>query len=582
VASALSLALVGTMYVIPAAQTAEAQQGVTQPSKVANDAPVTPAQIDPTKLPKISAAADQQAPPVVPRRTPNGTAGSAGPQTAAPKAPDYDRSNIPGGSGGSGPAAGAGGPAVAAAAESEAAEPGAGAPRTNSAASPGTNIPASSGGVFNGTSESQSGGFIPPDQGLAVGQFHVVELVNSTIQVFNKPNGASLLGPISLQSWFGTPTNFVFDPVGLVRRGAAAASDQDRHYEVALYLNAATKDSRVLVAVSANGSALSSRCVYQFPGRYNDNTADDAFFDFPKVGVTVQTNALGTSRLLIGGNLFRFSNESFVNNTVIEINKQQIDSCQSASFTRWVGFSDANDNSVGFTPVPVTDYDNSGSFGWYVIETRFGSGSGLTVWRNRFGVGFERFFIDTGNYVDPPGARQPGTSSLLDASDDRLQSAVSRYNVVWTIHGTGLGGCGAGNDTAIEQINGIVLPKSSAVPGLARDLLQLGPCDTNQFMGSVSQDGNGNPLWFYNESGSTTTVHLRGNGFHPTQGFGSPFVFAAAPCACSETRGRWGDYSGIALDPFDQQFVWVAGEVLLGNNNWGTRFGKIYHAAPSI
>ena len=65
------------------------------------------------------------------------------------------------------------------------------------------------------------------------------------------------------------------------------------------------------------------------------------------------------------------------------------------------------------------------------------------------------------------------------------------------------------------------------------------------------------------------------NGTHSLQGFGTPIVLGAGPCACTETRGRWGDYSAAALDPSDQNSIWLAGEILLGNNTWGTRISKI-------
>jgi hypothetical protein len=352
---------------------------------------------------------------------------------------------------------------------------------------------------------------------------------------------------------------------------------------VALYFNSSTLDSRVMVAVSANNSGTSSRCVYHFPGRFFNGTGDDSWTDFPKVGVTRDPANLGNSRLLIGGNLFRWSNNSYVNNTVFEINKANLDNCVAAGFTRWVGFSDANDNSVGFTPVPVTDYDESGGYGWYVLESRFGSGGGITVWRNRFGVGFERFLVDTINYSNPPAASQAGTGALIDTIDDRLQSAVGRYGITWGIHTLAVGGCGAGNDTADLHIFAINTPKNAAAPTINRDFLWFEACADHQYNAAISQDSHGNPSWVYTHSGDATFAHPRMNSYHLIENSaGSPVLVGAGPCACIETRGRWGDYSAASLDPLDQRFIWVASETLVGSNFWGTRIARVLWSGSPI
>jgi hypothetical protein len=299
---------------------------------------------------------------------------------------------------------------------------------------------------------------------------------------------------------------------------------------------------------------------------------------------------------LIGGNLFRFSDNTFVTNTVLEINKQQLDSCVAAAITRWIDFRDY-DSGIGFTPVPTTDYDDTAAYGWHVLLARYGSGTGISVWRNRFGTGWEFTFVDTLDYVNPPDATQPGTATRIDVVDDRLQSAVTRYGKTWGIHTVGLSGCGAGNNVAALHLFSIDTPKTAAAPSLSEspsvpispgtnyglDFFSTGPCGTHRFNGAVSQDAQGNALWVYTESGGTTYPHPRINGYHLVESaVGAPVAFGAAPCACTETGGRWGDYSAVALDSLDQRFLWVASEILTANNVWGTRIGRIIWSGSSI
>ncbi len=45
------------------------------------------------------------------------------------------------------------------------------------------------------------------------------------------------------------------------------------------------------------------------------------------------------------------------------------------------------------------------------------------------------------------------------------------------------------------------------------------------------------------------------------------------------TPNRWGDYSGVGIDPLDQTKVWVAGEYALnngtGSSEWGTFIAEV-------
>jgi hypothetical protein len=173
-----------------------------------------------------------------------------------------------------------------------------------------------------------------------------------------------------------------------------------------------------------------------------------------------------------------------------------------------------------------------------------------------------------------------------------MQSAILRYGKTWMVHASRLGGCGVGGDTAVLHITSIDTPHNAGVPALSRgvspgdpayDFVQAGPCATHQFNGAISQDSHGNALYVYTESGNATYAHPRMNGFHLVENsIGPPVVLGAGPCACIETRGRWGDYSAAVLDPLDQRFIWVASERLIASNFWGTRIGRVLWSGNPI
>ena len=81
---------------------------------------------------------------------------------------------------------------------------------------------------------------------------------------------------------------------------------------------------------------------------------------------------------------------------------------------------------------------------------------------------------------------------------------------------------------------------------------------------------------------STPTVAPRLYGAGTIAGISQQLVLLASSCNCFETRGRWGDFSGVAVDPVDQSKVWVGGELLQANNSWKTQISEIQQVGGGI
>lgn len=573
------LALLGSVSGLEAAPVTLGAAAAGQP--VAGTASVSPTQMNTADLPVISGSATAVAPqdeetdgPAAPGHikkvmSPDDNTRKAAQEGKGPKGKDVDRSKL-----------------IAQNSLADAVASGAVAALGPASEAPSANPPGAVNLQFNGLQQCQGDAAFcwnPPDQAIAGGPAHVLEANNEKLEVFDR-NGNVVSGPFSLQSWFGTASNVsLFDPVATFRGG--------HFYLVALETGSST--STIHLSVSRTNQANGSWCNYAFNGKLGNSWAD-----YPKLGVTVGANS-ANSRLLIATNEFDFSSGGFTNNFVQELPKAQLDACAGFSFTTWSTFTDANDGSIAFTLVPAVNYDNTGDFGWYLATARFGSGSGITVWRNVFGTGFQRFLVDTLDYSNPPGATQPGTSTRIDTIDDRLQSFQIRYNKAWGMHTIDLGGCGSGNDTAVVHIFQAFTPNSTATPSLVtvsdpgslgggtRDGLIVGACGTHQYNGSVSNDANGNALFTYTESGTAEPGTQgyeapRVGGWHLETGFSYGGFLGAVNPGFVNTTGRNGDYSAAALDSIDQRFVWVGNETLIANNFWGTRIGRLINSANAI
>jgi hypothetical protein len=117
---------------------------------------------------------------------------------------------------------------------------------------------------------------------------------------------------------------------------------------------------------------------------------------------------------------------------------------------------------------------------------------------------------------------------------------------------------------------------------------------THTFYPSIAVDAFGNVGIGFAASAPTIFPGAYYTGRKATDPAGTvqPSVTLAAGLAYyirffSGTRNRWGDYSGISVDPADDATFWVFNEYALTrgtiingeDGRWGTRFGKFSFAA---
>jgi hypothetical protein len=172
---------------------------------------------------------------------------------------------------------------------------------------------------------------------------------------------------------------------------------------------------------------------------------------------------------------------------------------------------------------------------------------------------------------------QPGTSQQLDSLGDRLMHRLAYRNF--------------GSYETLVMNHSVMVGSSAGVrwyelrnPGGAPAIYQQGtyaPDATSRWMGSIGMDAKGNIAVGYSTSSSSVfpsiayTGRLAGDPLGTLQA--ENLVVSGSGSQINQmgqmAANRWGDYSGITIDPVDDCTFWYTNEYLKMNGvfNWSTR-----------
>jgi hypothetical protein len=212
---------------------------------------------------------------------------------------------------------------------------------------------------------------------------------------------------------------------------------------------------------------------------------------------------------------------------------------------------------------------------------------------------FTNKFVNLGNIHNSsptfPEAPQAGTTTKIDAGDRRALQAVWRDNSLWVAHTVNPpSGPDAGQATAhwceinTTDLNTPILFQQGNIGGE-----DIAP-GTHTFYPSIAVDAFGNVGIGFAASAPAIFPGAYYTGRKATDPAGTvqPSVTLASGIDYyvrffDGTSNRWGDYSGVSLDPVDDSTFWVfieyaltRGTVIDGEDGrWGTRYGKFSFAA---
>jgi hypothetical protein len=450
---------------------------------------------------------------------------------------------------------------------------------------------------------------IPPDPIGAAGPNHVVSVVNTSIEWHTKADVQQ--NSQSLASFFSSlsPLTQTFDPKVIYDQYA------NRFLVVTLEYSDITQGdpsdtSRIFVAVSAtsdpNGSwyfhAEDSKLTFLNPSTSN---VEDHWADYPGFAVDDQA-------VFICNNMFTFGTTRTNGGSRLWIIDKGIGSNGfydggTAAVSMYDAYA-ATPGSLPSTTQPAHMYGTPpGNTGTFLVSyngiTQGGAGGQEAVQIIRVDnplptPSFSQQFVFVGDiedvggsfgFPDLPDAPQSGTAQTVEVNDRRTLNAVWRNNQLWistTINPNS--GPDVGQTTAhwwklnTTNLNSITLADQGNVGG--EDI--AAECYT--FFPSLAVNASGDMGIGFAASAETIfpgayyTGRLSGDPAGTVQQSvtlraGLDYYYRAF----SGSRNRWGDYSGMSVDPSDDTF-WAFNEyaitrgTLIGGEDgrWGTAWGN--------
>jgi hypothetical protein len=438
---------------------------------------------------------------------------------------------------------------------------------------------------------------IPPDPIAAAGPAHVVSVVNSSIEWYTK--SGVLQGSQSLEDdFFGplAPQARPFDPKVIYDQYA------DRFVVIALVrvdngIFNPNNVSRILVAVSddenPNGNWYLGSINSILTIGFLNNWAD-----YP--GLAIDEEAV-----YITANMFQFQLNGFSGSRLWILEKGDgsggFYDGGTSSLTLHNPSSEAGMQMEAFTLQPAHVFGPGGvpgkagtflvSSGWAAGMTDF-----LSVIRVDDPLGspsFSNQFINLGDVTSGfglPDAPQAGTGVAVETNDGRILNAVWRNNSLWAVNTVSPStGADSGQATAhwhqidTSTLNSLALVQQGNVGG--EDIA----AGTHTFFPAIAVDGIGNAAIGFSASAPGIFPGAYYAGRQPLDPAGTvqPSQTLAAGIdyyirTFGGQRNRWGDYSGMSVDPADDRTFWAYNEYALSrgtptngeDGRWGTRFGS--------
>lgn len=410
---------------------------------------------------------------------------------------------------------------------------------------------------------TQTGGWNPPDAGLAVGPSSILVAVNEAFAIYDK-SGNTLQGPISFGSFFGT-SDSTFDPRALYDNGNASntgfSGGHGRFVLLAVSQNGSAGSSKYMLAVSRDENPQTSGwCTYPL-NAVTGSGSSAAWADFPGLGMDGNNLYITSNQFTFSGNSFQFARALTIPKASVYPNATS-GQCGTASSTDYQNLLDPN-GSASFTVQPANQFAAlpGSTTPMYFVNAIWSSGSQLVV-RSISAMGSPSY-VPVSPYSLPANAPQPGRrAKRIDTGDDRLLGAAFLNNTIYTSNTTGtVSSALSTTPNAYANAQWYAISVGSSYSATSRAI-------TNQSVAyyyPAVAPGNGFVALEVTGSSSTQPASAYYVGSS-----GTPTIYATGVSSYS-LSSRWGDYAAAAPDPSNGgSTVWVLGEYAKTSNGWGT------------
>ncbi|HEY6874311.1 MAG TPA: carboxypeptidase regulatory-like domain-containing protein [Geobacteraceae bacterium] len=428
-----------------------------------------------------------------------------------------------------------------------------------------TSSPLNFDGVSDAAQSKVSGYLVaPPDTNGAVGATQYVQWVNLAFMVFNK-DGTPALGPI--------PGNALWKNLG----GACASNNSGD--PIVQYDKAANRWVMTqpvfsgppyyqCVAVSQTPDATGPYNLYAYPFTN--------FNDYPKLGVWPDAYYMSFNM---------FQGNSFVGAQVCAFDRDGMLKGLSSPGMQCIQLSSSYASLLpsdldGVRPPPAGSPNYFLNFGpnslnlWKFSVVWGSSPSASFTGPATVGVASFSEACNGGGICIP----QLGTSQQLDSLGDRLMYRLayrnfSSHESLVVNHSVATGG--AGNTVGIRWYE-LQAPFTASPPS---QQATYAPDANYRWMGSIAMDKLGDIALGYSVSSGSMypAIAYTGRTSSDTPGtMGSETTIRAGGGSQTRNLSRWGDYSGLTIDPMDDCTFWYTNEYLpsSGTYNWYTRIAS--------
>jgi hypothetical protein len=416
---------------------------------------------------------------------------------------------------------------------------------------------------FEGISFATAGA-IPPDTQIAVGPNHIFEAVNSEVRIWSRPTTSpTVLYDVDLPSFFGVGLFDFFTIVSDPRVVYDPVSDR-------WFVSCVTLDPYLYyvgdwrIAVSKSNDPTGEYTLYQAQ-------FDGEFPDFPSLGIS-------DDKLAVTGNAFGLPSEQFLGSEFLVANKADLVAGVINPSGTYYGHPQPVDT------IQVAKSLSSTSKLYLAAVPADGGSRTLEIWSIDGVPGVGNGDVATtipltlqAPLAVPPDAVQPGSVRIM-TNDVRLQDLVYRNGQLWMSGDTGCTPAGTGTVRACLHFAQV----DTATMTIAQEIT-YGESGVDYYYPAVTTDAVGNMVSVFTRSSNSEYPSVYTSGHHASDALGtfqSPSLIRAGASAydANPYDQRWGDYSGIAVDPFDGgATVWLAGQLMGagGAMNWTTWIAQV-------
>jgi hypothetical protein len=402
--------------------------------------------------------------------------------------------------------------------------------------------PAQTPTTFSGITQSDAGGFEPPDSWTAANSSYVLHSVNSLVRVYTRSGQVVQSAPVDAlfalpASQTATDPRFIWDVV------------HSRWVGVLASYNFNDTDDFLNLAVSEAADPLGVWNVFAFP-------FGDIFPDYPGV-------ASSTASVVLTDSDFGSNATTFGGSTLTIVDWSALLAPAAVPYYQLFGSGFNPRPAQVLSPSPYVHLiweDDSRNIlygqvqGHTVPDATVADVTPDTTW---------------GPFIDPVSPRQPGGTIADGAIDGRATDAVSRNGHLWFVSTLKWVN---GSSQTFDGVRVTELLTTATTPTVNADVL-LSEDGADDFMGGIGLSGNGRLFVVYSRSSSSdfvsTQVRTSADSFAAEVALGHSNVAYAGPF------GRWGDYVGVAADPVGAGSVWLAHELVSDAGAWKTEVARV-------